>query len=192
MTTSGAGRKPSGRQAAVPGTGRVAAHLPDGDTAPTTSHADAQGGPPDEVQELQQEIEQTREHFGETVEQLVAKTDVKARAQDKAAELTGQVKGKASRARTQAAVRAGKAADQLASKATDTGQRAKSAGTAVKEQLSGRAASAGVPVWRATPEPVRQAVAKGASTARQHRVPLAAAASVLIVGYLIIRRRTRR
>jgi Protein of unknown function (DUF3618) len=192
MTTSGAGRKPPGRQAAAPGTGRAAARLPNDDTAPATSHADAQGGPPDDVQELQHEIEQTREHLGETVEQLVAKTDVKARAQDKAAELTGQVKGKASRARTQAAVRAGKARDQLASKVTDTGQRAKSAGTEVKDQLSGRVASAGAPVRQATPEPVRQAVTQGASTARQHRVPLAVGAGVLIAGYLIIKRRRRR
>ena len=132
MTTSGVGRKPSGRQAAVPGTGRAAAHLPDGDTAPTTSHADAQGGPPDEVQELQQEIEQTREQLGETVEQLVAKADVMARAK-------------------------------------------------------GQASAAAVPVWQATPEPARQAVAKGAGAARQHRVPLAAAASALIAGLLVTR-----
>lgn len=191
MTTSGRARKPPGRQAA-PGTGRVAAHPPDDDTAPATSHADADTGPPDEAQELQREIEQTREHLGETVEQLVAKTDVKARAHDKAAELTGRVKGKTSQAWTQAAVRAGEARDQLASKATGTGQRARSAGTEVKEQLSGRVASAGAPVWRATPEPVRQAVAQGASTARQRRVPLAVAAGVLMAGYLIIKRRRRR
>ena len=151
MTTSRPGRKPPARQAAAPGTGRAAAHLPD-DTGPATSHADADTGPPDDVEELQQEIEQTRERLGETVEQLVAKTDVKARAQDKAAELTGRV----------------------------------------KEQLSGRVASAVAPVWRATPEPVRQAVAKGASTARQRRVPLAVAAGVLMAGYLIIRRGRRR
>jgi Protein of unknown function (DUF3618) len=196
MTTSGRGRKPLGRPAAapgtVPGTGRAAAHPPDDDTAPATSRADADTGPPDDVQELQQEIEQTREHLGETVDQLVAKTDVRARAQDKAVELTGRVKGKTGQARTQAAVRAGKVRDQLARKTAGAGRRAKSAGTAVKEQLPGRVASAGAPVWQATPEPVRQAVAKAASTARQRRVPLAVAASVLIVGYLGIRRWRRR
>ena len=41
-------------------------------------------GPPDDPQGLQQEIERTREHLGETVEALVAKVDVKARAQDEA------------------------------------------------------------------------------------------------------------
>ena len=50
-----------------------------------------------------------------------------------------------------------------------------------------RAAAAGTPVWQASPEPVRQAVAKGASSARQRRAPLAVAAGVLIVGYLAIR-----
>jgi hypothetical protein len=187
MTASGPARKPPGRQAAAPGTGRAVAHPPDGDTPPATSRADADTGTPDDVRELQQEIEQTREHLGETVEQLVAKADLKARAQDKAAELTGRVKGKTNRARTRAAVRAGKARDQLARKTAGTGQRAKSAGTTVKEQLPGRAASAGAPVWRATPEPVRQAVARGASTARGRRVPLAVAAGVLISGYLAIR-----
>jgi len=117
---------------------------------------------------------------------------VKARARDKAAELTGRVKGKTSQARTQAAVRAGKVRDQLARKTAGPGRRAKSAGTALKEQLPGRVASAGVPVWQAMPEPVRQAAAKAASTARQRRVPLAVAAGVLIVGYLAIRRWRRR
>ena len=53
--------------------------------------------------EIQQEIEQTRERLGHTVEQLAAKADVKARArakademrataQDKAAELSSRVR----------------------------------------------------------------------------------------------------
>jgi hypothetical protein len=42
-------------------------------------------------------------------------------------------------------------------------------------------------VREATPEPVRQAVAKAASNARQRRVPLAVAAATLILGYLAIR-----
>jgi ribosomal protein S3 len=35
--------------------------------------------------EIQQEIERTRDHLGETVEQLAARTDVKARARARAA-----------------------------------------------------------------------------------------------------------
>ncbi len=46
---------------------------------------------PDDAQQLREEIERTREHLGETVEQLAAKVDVKGRAQARAAELAGQV-----------------------------------------------------------------------------------------------------
>ena len=49
--------------------------------------------------EIQQEIEQTREHLGETVEELAARADVRARARaraaglkDKAAEMSGQMR----------------------------------------------------------------------------------------------------
>ena len=54
---------------------------------------------PDSASEIQREIEQTREHLGQTVEQLAAKADVKARARAKAdevkaraAEVSGRVK----------------------------------------------------------------------------------------------------
>ena len=49
--------------------------------------------------EIQQEIEQTREHLGETVEELSARADTLARARaraagmkDKAAEMSGQMR----------------------------------------------------------------------------------------------------
>jgi Protein of unknown function (DUF3618) len=57
----------------------------------------------DDPQQLAEEIERTREQLGETVEQLVAKTDVKARARDTASQLTGRLKVKASQASQQAA-----------------------------------------------------------------------------------------
>ena len=48
---------------------------------------------------IQQEIERTREHLGETVDELAARADVKARARekvtearDRAAELSGRVR----------------------------------------------------------------------------------------------------
>ncbi len=71
------------------------------------------------VQEIQQEIERTREHLGETVDELAAKADVKARARAKAAEakaraqdMAAQVSGRmaqseAVRRRWPAAVAAG-------------------------------------------------------------------------------------
>jgi hypothetical protein len=46
--------------------------------------------PTDNVRVLRQEIEQAREQLGETVERLVAKTDVKARARDQAAALAAK------------------------------------------------------------------------------------------------------
>jgi len=39
------------------------------------------------AEEIQQEIERTREHLGDTVDELAAKADVKARARVKAAEV---------------------------------------------------------------------------------------------------------
>jgi hypothetical protein len=47
---------------------------------------------PPTAAELQAEIDQTRERLGQTVEELAAKADVKARARAKAADLTGQVR----------------------------------------------------------------------------------------------------
>lgn len=61
---------------------------------PTGPEAMLDGAVPDDEQELRQDIERTREQLGETVEQLAAKADVKARTRAKAADLAGQVKGK--------------------------------------------------------------------------------------------------
>jgi hypothetical protein len=44
------------------------------------------------AEELQQEIEQTRQQLGQTVDELAAKTDVKARARAKATEVSGRVR----------------------------------------------------------------------------------------------------
>jgi predicted RecB family endonuclease len=43
-------------------------------------------------QEIEQEIERTREQLGQTVAELAAKVDVPARARGKAAEVAGRVK----------------------------------------------------------------------------------------------------
>ena len=126
-----------------------------GDRTPDiTAHASSAAGPPDDIQELRQEIEETREQLGETVQQLAAKADVKARAQDKAAELTHKVKAAAGQARA---------------------------------QVPGWLVTAGKPAWQAAPEPVRQAVGRGASSARQRRAPLLAVTAALLTGYVAIR-----
>jgi hypothetical protein len=53
------------------------------------------GTPPQSADALAADIERTRQELGETVEGLVAKTDVKARAQHRAAEVAGDLRGKA-------------------------------------------------------------------------------------------------
>jgi hypothetical protein len=55
---------------------------------------EAGAGPaaPDDAEQLQAEVERTREQLGEAVEQLAAKADVTSRARDGAARLTGQIK----------------------------------------------------------------------------------------------------
>jgi hypothetical protein len=45
--------------------------------------------------EIQQEIEQTRERLGATVDELAAKANVKSRARAKAAEVAARAQGKA-------------------------------------------------------------------------------------------------
>ena len=57
---------------------------------------------PETAPEIQQEIEQTRERLGQTVEQLAAKADVKARTQAKVAEV-----------KTRARVKAGEASERV-------------------------------------------------------------------------------
>jgi chromosome segregation ATPase len=72
---------------------------------------------PDDQQELEKEIEQTRERLGETVEALAAKVDVKAQAQEKLGQLTARLKGKATRQ-----LRLQDKANQAKRQATQAGQ----------------------------------------------------------------------
>lgn len=55
----------------------------------------AGSGTPDSTEALAAAIERTRHEPGETVEALAAKTDVMARARHRAAEVTGNLRGKA-------------------------------------------------------------------------------------------------
>ena len=67
---------------------------------------------PDQEQ-IQQEIERTREHLGETGEELAAKADVKARAQAKAADVKAQAQAKAADVKTQAQAKATELSGQV-------------------------------------------------------------------------------
>lgn len=155
-----------------------------GNSAGPPGEAGPGGTVPESEQELRQEIEQTRERLGDTVELLVAKTDIKGRAQAKVAGLAGRVKGRSALARSKAADRGAGARSQAAGKSLMARQKA----AAGRDQLQGRASGA----WQAAPEGVRRTIAKGASTAREGWVPLAAAAALLALGsgysgYLAVR-----
>ena len=137
-------------------------------------------GPPDDPQGLQQEIERTRERLGETVEALVAKVDVKARAQDEASRLIGRLKARVIEARQQATARAYQARHQVADKTEGP-----------REQVAGAAAG----ISKITPEPVKQAAGNAAATARQRRTPLLAVIGAVgagLVGWLLFQRWRRR
>jgi hypothetical protein len=130
MTTSqGAGRSadPAAAEAgAVPGSGlsRTTAAQ---ETAPLTGSVAAAPG---DSRQLEAEIERTRERLGETVQELVARVDVKSRARAKAAEMTGRVKATTVQARKNAAARAGSVRGQVAGTTAAVRQKAIPAGGA--------------------------------------------------------------
>jgi len=137
-------------------------------------------GPPDDPQGLQEEIERTREHLGQTVEALVAKVDVKARAQDEASRLIGRLKARVIEARQQATARAYQARHQVADKTKGP-----------REQVAGAAAG----ISQVTPEPVKQAAGNAAATAQRRRTPLLAVVGAVgagVVGWLLFQRWRRR
>jgi hypothetical protein len=159
------------------------------ETAPLTGRVVA---PADDPRQLEAEIERTRAELGETVQELAARVDVKSRARAKATQLSGRVKTSTVQARKNAVARAGSVRTQVAGKTGGARQKAISAGAGGRDQLRNRAAAVGAPVWQATPEPVRRTVTKGAKSARERWIPLAAAAGVFIVGYLAIRQWSKR
>ena len=137
MTTSGGARKPAGRRAAEADTTWDAVQSPDtaaADSAPGKGPlAGALSAAPDDVQQVEQEIERTREQLGETVEQLAAKADVKGRARAKAAEVSERVKSKTSQAQNEVAAGAESVRSQLVAKTATARQKAMFAGGAGKD-----------------------------------------------------------
>lgn len=191
MTTSQGTGKPTEKQAeaeAAPGTELSPRAAADGDAQETAPLTGSIAAAPDDRKQLEAEIERTREQLGETVQELVARVDVKSRARAKAAELTGAMRSRTLQARQNAAARAASVRGQVAGKTASARQKAMSAGGTGKDQFRSRVAAVGGPAWEATPGQVRQAVTKGANGARERWVPIAVAAGVLIVGYLAIRR----
>ena len=92
----------------------------------STLPGESSAHPADETQALRNEIEQTREHLGDTVEQLAAKADVKKQARAGAARLGERARVAVARARGRAmltAARARKTAPGQARHALDKGTR---------------------------------------------------------------------
>ncbi|WP_438305931.1 DUF3618 domain-containing protein [Streptomyces sp. HUAS TT11] len=141
-------------------------------------------------EELREQVEQSREEPGRTVEALAAKADVKARAQEKATVVKEQVTARAGDLKEQAAVTAGELKDKAAQAARhledklpvpvkDRTARAIDQSRAVATQL-----------WQdKAPEPMQQKTAQGARMARDNRSLLLAAAGVALMAWLAGRRR---
>jgi hypothetical protein len=126
----------------------------------------------DDVQQLEQEITETRERLGDAVEELVAKLDVKSQAKATAARVTNTVTGRVRQVRDQAQVHSSRIAGQVTTTAKHA--RGRAAVTAGQAEDSATSAASSVP------EPARRAVATGASVAKKRPVQIGAAVSVLI------------
>ena len=167
---------------------------------------------PDNPDALVEEINRTREELGNTVEALAAKVDVKARAQQKATEVSGQVKSKVRDVTQGLSGKAGQLKGEVSDRTagtrqavTENGKTVLGAGEPVTKTIAARAtqagataqaaaASAGATAWAATPEPVQQRAKRAAATVGQHKVPFAAAAAagaLVLAGWLVIRARRR-
>jgi hypothetical protein len=168
--------------------------------------------PPDNPEALVEEINRTREELGNTVEALAAKVDVKSRAQQKATEVSGQLKAKVQDVTQGLSGKAGQLKGEVSDRTAgarqavaENGKTVLGSGEPVTKTIASRAAQAGTTVqsvatragataWTATPEPVQQRARRAAATVNQHRVPFAAAAAVtalLVGGWLVARGRRR-
>ncbi len=181
-------------------------------TAEDTGDQSGPGAPPDNPEALVEEINRTREELGNTVEALAAKVDMKARAQQKATEVSGQVKSKVRDVTQGLSGKAGQLKGEVTDRAAgarqavaENGKTVLGSGQPVTKTIASRAAQAGTTVqsaatqagataWAATPEPVQQRARRAAATVNQHRVPFAAAtavAALLVGGWLVARGRRR-
>ena len=149
---------------------------------------------PDNPQALMEDISRTREELGDTVEALTAKVDVKARAQHKAAEVSGQLKGKVRDVKDELTGRAGQLKNELTGKAAQSRQAVADgrrtvlgAGEPATRSFANRAAGAGATAWRSAPEPVQRNAKRAARTVNEYRLPLAAAGVAVVAGWLAVR-----
>jgi cobalamin biosynthesis Mg chelatase CobN len=132
---------------------------------------DSTATPPDDPDQIRAEIEHTRQQLGETVDALVAKTDVKSRARAEAGAFKARLQNAASQGKARAAAQAAKARDKVS--ATTAGARHAAPGP----QQAAKA---------------KETAGKAVSAARQHPGPLSAALGVLAAAFLAIWLRRKR
>ena len=167
----------------------------EGSPAETAGGASGQAHAPADPQALLEEIEHTREELGQTVEALAAKVDVKARAQERAAEVSGQVRTRLAGVKQDLAGKVGQVTGGLTGKAAQTRQAVSESGMTVlgagqpaARQVTSRAAQAGSTAWNAAPEPVQRTARRAAAAVDEHRVEAAAiAGAVLLASWLAVR-----
>ncbi|MGW0122152.1 DUF3618 domain-containing protein [Streptomyces sp. NPDC003327] len=133
-------------------------------------------------QALRAQVEHTREELGQTVGALAARTDVTARAQEKAAEVKQQAAAKAEELKAQAAHAAAQVREKIPGPVKD-----KAASAA--DQARTTAAHAAQLLQDKAPEPVRQKAAEGAQAARDHRKLLLVAAAGAVLVWAACRRK---
>jgi hypothetical protein len=136
--------------------------LPPADTGPEPL-------PPAEAA-VARDVQATREELGQTVEALAARADVKARAREKARDVSGR----------------------LRVKTADAARSARSAAGPVASRVKDRASAGAGSVRLAMPEPARQAASRAAAAAKDKRAAVAVAGAGLLLGcWLVLRRRRR-
>ncbi|MFJ6838488.1 DUF3618 domain-containing protein [Streptomyces sp. NPDC091209] len=127
--------------------------------------------------ELREQMEHTRHELGDTVQALADKTDVKARARQKAGQLKDDAVAKASELKVQAT----KATSQVQDKLPDSFKE-KAA------QAAGQARAAALQAGRTweekAPAPLQQKRAQSAQLAREHRTLLLTVAAGITVLWL--------
>ncbi|WP_405914647.1 DUF3618 domain-containing protein [Streptomyces sp. NBC_00728] len=130
--------------------------------------------------ELREQIEHTRHELGDTVQALADKTDVKARARQKAGQLKDDAVAKAGELKVQATKAASQAQDKLPDSFKE--KVAQAAG-----QARATATQAGRTWEEKAPAPLQQKTAQSAQLAREHRTLLLTAAAGITVLWLASR-----
>ncbi|WP_435187237.1 DUF3618 domain-containing protein [Streptomyces sp. bgisy126] len=136
--------------------------------------------------ELREQAEHTRDELGRTVEALAAKADVKAQAGEKVAEVREKAAVATERAKEKAVV----AADLVKEKTAVAADRAREKTAVVTDRAREKATQAADLVQEKTPDPVLERAEVVAHKAKANRTPLVAGAAA-VAGFLLVRRIVR-